>query len=116
MKKIANQLQVSLRSFFLLFLIQIAFFFSIAFGWGNNAQAIAAPTLTPEATKYQVDQTPTTLNDNSDKTTNSGKSAVENIKEKLNLDEPIPEDTKKFFRQVQGKEDISNDNHPELNY
>ena len=41
---------------------------------------------------------------------NGLKEAVENVKEKLNLDEPIPESTKKFGRQLTGKaNDIAED-------
>lgn len=39
-------------------------------------------------------------------------SLMQNVREKLNLDEPLPEDTKKFFRQVQGKEPIENESRP----
>lgn len=34
----------------------------------------------------------------------SGPGLLENIREKLNLDEPLPESTKLFFKQVQGED------------
>jgi len=37
------------------------------------------------------------------------KAAAEDVKEKLNLDEPVPESTKKFFRQLKGEEPIENE-------
>lgn len=36
-------------------------------------------------------------------------SAAQQVKEKLNLDEPLPEDTKKFIRQLRGEEPIENE-------
>ena len=86
--------------------------------FGNQAQAWA-DTLTPEASSYSVDETSEEVKLGAKETAKSAGNAVgkttENVKEKLNLDEPIPSDTKKFFRQLQGKEPIVNERMPQLN-
>ncbi|MEG3851263.1 hypothetical protein QT971_31680 [Microcoleus sp. herbarium19] len=63
---------------------------------GNKMQAIAKP-LTPEAESYEVarpDRQPTS------EIEKDTKGAVDNIREKLNLDQPIAPSTKKFIESV----------------
>jgi hypothetical protein len=63
---------------------------------GNKMQAIATP-LTPEATSYEVaspDRQPTS------DTEKDAKGVLDNIREKLNLDQPIAPSTKKFIESV----------------
>lgn len=93
-----------LRQFLTAFLVGITLFLSQAVVDINPAQA--AEALTPEARSFQVD----------DQEDYAGKGAFEAVKEtiedtadtvreKLNLDEPLPPSTKKFINQVQGKTD-----------
>lgn len=74
------------------------------FGYSNLLQAQAEP-VTPEATSYQANGTDSVKlkNDNKlgEKSTNPLKEAAENIKEKLNLDEPIDPGTKDFLNSVE---------------
>ena len=89
-------------------------------------QQALAETITPEASSYQVDKTAQEVKLGAESAKNNAKNAAENtgeavkkatenVKEKLNLDEPIPSDTKKFFRQITGQEPIENERIPELN-
>ncbi len=80
-------------------------FVSAALGQFTTPSAIAATT-TPEASSYQVPQQGDTGGGN------PLQNAAETIKEKLNLDEPLPEGTKKFIKQVQGEDVQVNEPHP----
>lgn len=84
----------------------------------------AAPTLTPEAQEYSTDKTSSKIEVPANKLQEKGKekaqeakeatkSATNEVKEKLNLDEPLPSDTKKFFRQLKGEEGVYNTNNPD---
>ena len=75
-------------------------FVSAAFGQLTTPQAFAATT-TPEASSYQGPE--------QGKETGGGfldslKDTAETVKEKLNLDEPLPPSTKTFIKQVQGED------------
>lgn len=105
-------------------LVQVALLSGLTFGIAS--QPATAETITPEASSYQVDKTATDVKLGAESVKNKTKAAAENtgealkettenVKEKLNLDEPVPSDTKKFFRQLQGKEPIENERIPELN-
>ncbi|MGF1478702.1 MAG: hypothetical protein ACFB4I_04350 [Cyanophyceae cyanobacterium] len=111
---IASLLKACLK----IFLVLLVSLFAVNQAW--------AEPLTPERTAYQVDETAETVKLNAENaknqvenaaqgTKNSLKEASENVSEKLNLDEPIPADTKKFFRQIQGKEPIENERVPAVN-
>lgn len=56
-----------------------------------------AEAVTPEAKSYQVDKT----DSNGSATKDGGNSFIDNIVEKLNLNEPIPPATKEFLSDVQ---------------
>lgn len=73
-------------------------FVSAALGQFTTPQAFAATT-TPEASSYQVPQ-----QDQQTGGSNPLQNAAETIKEKLNLDEPLPQSTKTFIKQVQGED------------
>ncbi|MBE9169232.1 hypothetical protein IQ238_17450 [Pleurocapsales cyanobacterium LEGE 06147] len=77
-------------------------FFATALGQFSYARAQAAP-LTPEAKDYQVNNTEQSPK-NAKKAGEGLKGTAETIKEKLNLDEPLPESTKDFFKQIRGEE------------
>lgn len=86
------------------FLVGIAFLISAVFGYGKPLPAQAATLLTIDSTSYQVDRPEAgrgngLIENSQDKI----KSAADNVREKLNLDEPLPPSTKKFFNQVQDK-------------
>lgn len=64
--------------------------------------------MTPEARSYQVDHSNTQVQINprqsKDQAEEAGGGLIDTVREKLNLDEPLPEGTKAFFKQVQGKD------------
>jgi hypothetical protein len=89
--------------------------------WQSNLLAQAAP-MTPETT-YQVgqpidqsrvrsDQADQTQSQPNGGTTTSIQNAADNIREKLNLDQPLPESTKDFFKQVQGEDVVIEEPRP----
>lgn len=95
------------------FLVMLAIVISAAFG-PLVVPAHAAPT-TPEATKYQVDRGNTEIRINPESSQTSAKgsdggvidslqNAGEAVRDKLNLNEPLPEGTKAFFKQVRGED------------
>jgi hypothetical protein len=87
---------------------------SLAVGQMLYALPASAAALTPEATQYQLDKSDSHIRLDADpakaaKETGEGvvqslKDSAETVREKLNLDEPLPEGTKLFFKQVQGKD------------
>jgi len=72
-----------------------------AFGYGNALQAFADDTVkspqgiyykgTPQASVLETETKPV------DPAKNTLQSIVDNVREKLNLDEPLPESTKEFL-------------------
>lgn len=76
------------------FLVGITFFVSSAFLPAQVMQAQAAP-MTPEATQYDSNA------DSNSGLIESIKDAADNVREKLNLDEPLPKSTKQFLDAVQ---------------
>lgn len=109
-----------LRQIITVFLVVLTFFVSTAFDkYGNELQAQAEP-VTPEAANYQTDSADSQLRIDADKVKNNAQNAakdlsrdtknatknakestqdagnniIQNIREKLNLDEPIDSGTK----------------------
>ncbi len=79
------------------FMLAIALFFSFD-------QIAVAKSLTPEAESYQVE--PNYTGKNAVETIKEKlESAKENVVEKLNLNEPLPESTKEFLSDVESKVD-----------
>lgn len=118
MNQVISFLQsIRLRQIATVFLVSAAFLVMQAFGYGTPLQALANnTTLTPETNAYQVPGSNGSINARTetlkDQTEDTGSSllekieeAAENVKEKLNLDEPTPPSTKKFFNQIQDKAD-----------
>jgi hypothetical protein len=111
--------QIGFRRILVIFLVQITLFFGLAFGSGNNDRALAA-VLNPVEVEKPVDDS--TYEDLKAKRREaqaarsemaSQDSSDENLPEKLNLDEPVPDSTKTFFKQIQGKEPIIDKTEPE---
>ncbi len=98
---------------------------SIAVGQMLFALPAHAAALTPEATQYQLDRSDSHIRLDADqakqaaKETGEGavqslKNTAETVREKLNLDEPLPEGTKLFIKQVQGKDVEVKEQRPPL--
>jgi predicted PurR-regulated permease PerM len=95
---------LNLRKILTVFLVGMAFLVMQAFSYGNQLQAQAKP-LTPEASAYDVDQSePEQIKNENDLVGQSRrnlKDTADNIREKLNLDQPIYPGTKEFLNDVQ---------------
>jgi hypothetical protein len=94
-----------LRQALTVFLVGITAFVMQGFAF-TNAQLAQAEPVTPEATSYQVDNgdRDRLRNDNKlvERSRNNLKDTADNVREKLNLDEPI-EGTKDFLKSTQKK-------------
>ncbi|NJL81830.1 MAG: hypothetical protein HC890_00410 [Chloroflexaceae bacterium] len=102
---------------------------AVIFGFGQGAYQAGqagADTLTPDAKSYQIDRVSTevpltseAIEDRVESRAESAKTslgeAINTIKEKLNLDEPLPYETQKFMRQLQGEEPIADESKPAPN-
>jgi gas vesicle protein len=93
----------SLRKILTVFLVGSAFLVMQAFSYGNQLQA-HAETLTPEASAYEVDKSDTEQIKNDNKLVEESqrnlKDTADNVREKLNLDQPIYPGTKEFLNDV----------------
>lgn len=107
--------KIQLRQILTTFLVGLAFLSSTALGLMSYPLQAQASPLTPEAKGYQVDRTnsqirvnPDAIKDNAEEAgggvIDSLKNTAETVREKLNLDEPLPDSTKAFFKQVQGQD------------
>jgi len=113
---------VPLRKALAALLVSLTLFLGISIGQGAfAAPAQADTTVRPETKAYVRDRAVPGMNSETQKgpkaDDNNGliesiKEGAENVKEKLNLDEPLPEGTKKFFKQVQGEDVEINEPKP----
>ncbi|MGB7894558.1 MAG: hypothetical protein WCF82_22025 [Microcoleus sp.] len=97
MKKFTSRLVTTCLRLGIIFAVGIALIFSSELEFSGNKMQANATHLTPEATSYEVarpDRQPTTDIEK------GGNDAVDNIREKLNLDQPIAPSTKKFIESV----------------
>ncbi|GEM_PF-2146382 len=91
---------------------------SVVLGFGGALPVQAAPIAT-DTRIHPVEQTEPMprIDVNASKEPEEGlvgtlKSAADNVREKLNLDEPLPDSTKAFFKQVQGEEGLLEEPRP----
>ncbi|WP_009631930.1 hypothetical protein [Synechocystis sp. PCC 7509] len=131
MKRVTSWLQsIKLKQIITVFIVGLTLLISSAFDiHGNQLQAQAEP-VTPEATQYKVDSGESEaeikadrIKDNAEKSAKllkdeginiknraaetKGKNIFENVKDKLNLDEPIDPGTKKAGEQLkEAAEDV----------
>jgi hypothetical protein len=86
-------------------LIGLSLIFISAFNFPN--MAAQATTLTPEASEYNVPNPDSRIDINNNNPIENLKENLKdtgvNIREKLNLDEPLPESTKDFLRSTEDK-------------
>ncbi|MEG4626247.1 hypothetical protein Q5691_18410 [Microcoleus sp. w1-18aA5] len=97
MKKFTSRLVTTCLRVGIIFALGIALIFSSELELSGNKMQAIATSLTPEAKSYEVarpDRPPTTDIEK------GGNDAVDNIREKLNLDQPIAPSTKKFIESV----------------
>jgi hypothetical protein len=104
MKRIISLFQnILLRQIVIVFLIGAVFFTIEAFNYNHAVQAQVTPeeyserVQTLDRERFGEDKNPL------GKAKTSFKGTVENVKEKLNLDEPVPQSTKDFLNSVQQK-------------
>lgn len=97
------------------FLVGLAFLVSMVVGASVYELPAQAVPLTPEAKDYQIDHSNTQIRvdpgsyQDKVKETGSGlgeslENAADTVRERLNLDQPLPESTKDFFKQVRGED------------
>ena len=107
MKQVISLLKnLRLRQVMSVFLVATALFFSAPFIAGNASQALAAGPLTPEGTAYEIDKASSPVTPAPQKPlppNTNGKNLGETLRERLNLDQPVPESTKEFFGSVKDK-------------
>jgi hypothetical protein len=111
--------KIGFRRILVIFLVQVTLFFGLAFGSGNSDRALATVLNPVEVEKpvddatykdlkakrreAQAERSELASQDNND----------ENLQEKLNLEEPVPDSTKTFFKQIKGEEPIIDKTEPE---
>lgn len=130
MKRVNSWLQsIKIKQIITVFLVGLTFLIGSAFDLHGQLQAQAEP-VTPEATQYKVDSGESEaeikadrIKDNAEKSAKlledegisiknraaetKGKNLFENVKDKLNLDEPIDPGTKKAGEQLkEAAEDV----------
>jgi len=112
---------VQLRKALAALLVSLTLFLGISIGQGAFAAPAQADTVRPETKAYVRDRAVPGLNsetqegtteNNTNGLVESIKEGAETVKEKLNLDEPLPEGTKKFFKQVRGEDVEVNEPKP----
>ena len=130
MKRVTSWLQsIKIKRIITVFLVGLTFLVGSAFDIHGNQLQAQAEAVTPEATQYKVEGKSDgevkvdRIKDNAEKSAKllqdeglniknraaegKGKNIFENIKEKLNLDEPIDPGTKKAGEQlIEAAEDI----------
>ena len=94
--------KMQLRRVFSAFLVGLTIFVSAAFGQFGYAFSAQAATTVPETSAGSTQKTNTQPIENQAENSEGG--LFDTIREKLNLDEPLPESTKLFFKQVQGED------------
>jgi hypothetical protein len=114
--------KTNFRRILVVFLVQVTLFLGLALGSGNNTQAFAT-VLNREANDSLTEKP---LNDAEYEAAKARRSELqaqrskeasedndrENLQEKLNLNESVPSSTKKFFKQIEGKESASDKTEP----
>lgn len=103
---IAQVQRLRLRQTLTAVLIGMIFFVSAALGAVSSALPASAEPVTPEAKSYQVSPTERQVGTDSEDGEGLGeslKNTAETVREKLNLDQPLPESTKDFFKQIKGE-------------
>ena len=108
---------VRVRAIFTAFIVGIALLANVALGFGNPLRSQDSILLASvDTSSYRVDADDSSFptygyserTNNPDSIENSRdklKGAADNIREKLNLDEPLPKSTKDFLNQVEEKVD-----------
>ena len=91
-----------LRRVTIVFLVGLTVFVMQGFGCNSNLSA-RAETVTPEARAYQSQQPGTEMNQGNpiEKAKESLKETAENVREKLNLNEPLDPGTKEVLNSAQ---------------
>ncbi|MGI0485260.1 hypothetical protein ACN4EK_07470 [Pantanalinema rosaneae CENA516] len=109
MKQITTALQkISFGQILATALVSLTLLVSIVLGQFGDDLSVQAATMTPEASRYQIDRSNTEVRINpeqiKDQAEATGGGLLDTVREKLNLDEPLPEGTKAFFKQVRGED------------
>ncbi len=96
----------------LAFLAGLTLLIGAAVGQFTYTLPVEAATLAPapeQMSDQLAEQRATRSQENAERASQAEASAPQSIQEKLNIGEPVPESTKKFFKQVQGEEVETNE-------
>ena len=91
----------------LAFLAGLTLLIGAAVGQLTYTPPVEAATLAPAPEQMSdklAEQRAARSQENAERASQAEASAPQSIQDKLNIGEPVPESTKKFFKQVQGKE------------
>lgn len=122
--KMSLRSKINFRRILVVFFLQVTLFLGLAFDSGTNHQVLATVlNRQPDdsATEKPVDDATyeelkakrsEAQAQRSKIASQKGNSDDENISEKLNLDESVPDSTKTFFKQIQGKEPLIDKTEP----
>lgn len=122
--KMSLRSKINFRRILVFFFLQVTLFLGLAFDSGTNHQVLATVlNRQPDdsATEKPVDDATyeelkakrsEAQAQRSKIASQKGNSDDENISEKLNLDESMPDSTKTFFKQIQGKEPLIDKTEP----
>ena len=106
MNHLSSWMKNILRQTVIVFLIGLTFLGVQAFSYGNAMLVAQAETVkTPEGIYYKgtPDESEIRNDQQLHNVQNNLKGAADNIREKLNLDEPVPQSTKKFLKSTERK-------------
>ena len=97
MKKFTSRLVKTCLGVGIIFALGIALIFSSELEFSGNKMQAIATSLTPEANSYEVARPARQQTSDTEK---DATGVLDNIREKLNLDQPIAPSTKKFIESV----------------
>jgi hypothetical protein len=105
--------KIGISRLLVIVILEIALVFGLPFAKTNNDRALADSVVSNQDS-YRIeksDKTPYFSSDNSlhQEKADNAESIKEKVIEKLNLNEPVPPSTKKFFKQIKGEEPIEQD-------
>jgi hypothetical protein len=111
MRQLTTVLQkIQLPKAFAGVLLSLAFVVGLIIGQFVYPDAAHASITSPKSPSYQVDRGNYHLSDDSSVLPDAGgvvesiQDGAETVKEKLNLDQPLPESTQLFFKQIRGED------------
>jgi hypothetical protein len=108
-RKKMNFNKISLSRLLIIIVLELALVFGLPFANANNNRALAASVVSKQD-NHQIEKSDNSPYYSSDKKqVDNTESLQEKVVDKLNLNEPVPPSTKKFFKQIKGEAPIERD-------